>query len=508
MNQRWHTFALILVLATAALLRFYRIGALAEFLGDQGRTGIVIFDALESRKWPLVGPPVLTGQYLGPFFYYFIGLPFIVSGFRPELVSGFLAVTGVATVYLVFYLVSKLVGFWPAIALAALYATTPSIVSSDRVIWEPNIIPFFVFLYLVTVYKVYKERRLTALIFMGIVVGILVQLHYPNILFIFLSCLFWTYLILERIKHGSISKLILWSMGGVLSFLLVMAPFAFYEFNHQWRDLREIALIFLSQGEQAGVGGSWLGSVFELSGRVFGKLLPFKFGELSIAVLVILGMILWRGGFWAWFLSLWYLAGIIAMSFYRGVVFDHYLNFLLPLPFLLLALFYAKVRRFLPPKLWFILLVILIVINLKTSDIFSTGVNDIPRTRKVTNEIKTQAKGETFSFTLVSSRSFSDLHYRYFFLTSHTFPASIGSNNYNLLFLVCEKTPCPVTGEMEVKTSVSVLCYEPHCSGPYPTINLTAWQPTLTKDVAGSRLYTYRRRPGGIDLHLPPAAAD
>ena len=235
---------LFLLIGLAAFLRLYRIEALTEFLGDQGRTGIIIWNAWTTKILPLVGPPVLTGQFLGPFFYYFIGLPFILSGFHPLAPALFIAFFGVLSVYLVFYLGEKLYGFWIGIAIASVYAVSPYIVSSDRTLWEPNIIPFFVLLYIFCIYSIYQKRKFSLFILMGAVTGILVQLHYPNVFFIALSGLFLLFILSTRKKQESVLKILLWSFWGIIGFLLILSPFLYYESHHAWQDFKEIALIF------------------------------------------------------------------------------------------------------------------------------------------------------------------------------------------------------------------------------------------------------------------------
>src|SRR3989344_2389657 len=171
------------ILLLAGFLRVFRIFDLTEFLGDQGRTGIEIYHAFQTRSLPLVGPTVITGYYLGPFFYYLMGLSFILFNFNPVIPSAFTALLGVATVFFIYYLCKKLFGFWIAVGISALYATSPVIVAHERTIWEPTVIPFFILLFLFSLYKVFEKRNFTYFLLSGFSVGALVQLHYPNMFF-------------------------------------------------------------------------------------------------------------------------------------------------------------------------------------------------------------------------------------------------------------------------------------------------------------------------------------
>lgn len=494
-HYKSHKLLVFLLLTVATFLRFYRLEGLTEFLGDQGRTGIVIYQAWQSRHLPLVGPPVLTGQYLGPFFYYLIGPAFIFSGFRPEFAVFFMVALGVATVYLLFRLGAKIFGFWTGLAIAAIYATLPTAVSADRVIWEPNVIPFFIVLYLLAVYKLLRERYFPAFLFMGLLVGILVQLHYPNIFFIGLSGLAWSYIIFTRKKHEPLATFFGWSVLGVSGFVVVLFPFLVYEGQHKWLDLREIALIFLTQGETGVRAEPLLTALANLSLRSFGRVftLPNSWAVIS-AELIFLGVLLFQRSFWSVFLGIWYMLGILGISFYKGTIFDHYLNFLLLPPLIFLGNVISQTKKYVGNTLWAVLVLLLVGLNLQKTDFWSNNLNnDIARTRKITETIFSLANGKPFSFTLISSRSFSDLHYRYFFLTSGINPQPLGSQGYNALFLVCEKTPCPSASEMQRQTLVKALCFDPHCSGEYPQIDLRQWRQVEVKDVSSARIYVYKR---------------
>src|SRR3990167_6240800 len=144
--------ALAAVLLVATFLRLYRITQRTEFLGDQERTGIHVYQAWSSRKLPLVGPTVLSGQHLGPAFYYIIAPSFILTGFNPVMPAVFTAFLGIGAVGLLWWLGRQLFGWQIATMVAALWAVSQQIASSDRVLWEPNLLPFFILLYLMALY--------------------------------------------------------------------------------------------------------------------------------------------------------------------------------------------------------------------------------------------------------------------------------------------------------------------------------------------------------------------
>lgn len=442
----------------------YRISELTEFLGDQGRTGIHIYETWNNKTLPLVGPTVLSGQHLGPVFYYLIAPSFVLTGFNPVMPAVFTALLGVGAVGLLWWLARELFGWRIATIIAALWAVSPQIVASDRVLWEPNIIPFFIFLYLAALFKNWGMIA-------GIALGILVQLHYPNFLFIGLTLLFYV----SQKKYKTL-------IGAVLGFFLILLPFVIYESAHGFEDITGVFRNF-SSGGAALPKRQILANILDYSGRVMRRVSPIPAGWEAGALLVLAGSF-FKPTVWKVFIGLWFAAGIAAMSLYRGVVFDHYLFFLLPAAFLLFGFLLSQINK----KLSLLIVCILALFHLSKTDIFNPGVNDIVRIKSVSQEIIRQVGSKPFSFGLIGSRSFSDLHYRYFFLTSGITPEPILAETYDNLFLVCESNSCP-----EMNGRIKILCYDAHCSGEYPKIDLALWKIGAVTDIQGAKLYVLKR---------------
>lgn len=502
--EKRNLIALVFLAILASFLRFYRIAELTEFLGDQGRTGLVIYEAWRTGIIPLAGPTVLSGQHLGPFFYYLMAPSFIFSNFNPLAPAIFTAILGILTVLLMYYIGNKLFGFSIGFLIAVLYAVSPSIVTQDRILWEPNIIPFFLLLFIIALYNIYEEKKPTYLLLLAFSLCALIQLHYPNVFLIFLAFLFWIYAV-YRLRSGR-RQFFFWSFSGIFVFFLLLFPLLLYEWQHNFSDLKELALIFLlrSGGDTASLPIHL--ALSDFSFRLFKNVMSFPhvwwFTATQIAIVFSPLLAHLPGGiarhilnyrFWHIFFSFWLTAGLFGMSLYKGVVFDHYLMFLLPIPYFLLGYFLKTVNTFIPKQISRVILVVLIVMNLSRTDIFFPGNNDITRTQKISNLIIEQSNNESFSFTLISSRSFSDLHYRYFFKLKGVKPLNITGKNYKLLFLVCEKSPCPTREEIEKMSTIQVLCYDPHCEGEYPKIDLRNFILTDTKDILDSRIFIFKK---------------
>ena len=172
------------IICVATFLRIFRIGTLTEFLGDQGRTMLTMRDFLEGGIVPIIGPSTLSGHNVGPMFYYLL-VPGYPGG--PIGTSLWVALLGVLAVVVMYETARLMFGLWPARLSALLWAVSPLIVFADRVIWEPNLVPLFAALYIYLLYRVHMHWFRWAWVSLGAVVGILVQLHYPNVFFIGLT---------------------------------------------------------------------------------------------------------------------------------------------------------------------------------------------------------------------------------------------------------------------------------------------------------------------------------
>ena len=334
-----------------------------------------------------------------------------------------------------YVLAKKLYGAAIGSLVALLWAVSPLIVRQDQIIWEPNLVPLFVILFLLGL-----KTRLYLLLWGA--TGVLVQLHYPNIIFVLIA------LVVTR-----------FSIVGILLFLLIQTPFLIYEIQHRFSDI--VGVVNVMSQPSAISKRQFLSAFIDYTSRVFFRVIPTgnQVAMITIQVIVAILLLITKSR-WSIFLLGLYLFGIAAMARYQGLVYDHYLNFLLPLPFLFVgnALFFL--RRF--SRFRAVLVGMLLVVwHITKPQYFTEPRSDIARSRAVALAIKSDADGP-FSFTVISSPSYSDLHYRYFFLLAGFQPKDIRESDYDTLYLICEVgSTCPnqPTGgtQWQYKKTLSVM---------------------------------------------------
>lgn len=484
------------IIVVATFLRVFRLDALTEFLGDQGRAVLVLYDWVHRGIFPLAGPTTLSGQHLGPFFYYLLFPGYLLSG-GPVGVSLWMALLGVLATYLLYKTINIIYGRVPALAVSLLYAVAPAIVKQDRIIWEPNLVPLFAILFAWLLIQQHNRISFRRVLAQGAVCGILVQLHYPNVFFIGL---------LAIVSFGHSVRLKLWryipiaTLGWLIGFMVILAPFLIYESAHGFTDIRGTYETVVNMGTTVGKRETLL-HAWEYAGRVIGKMLPNV--NTPVVVLFFIGWFIFLiGHFTSWNVvwTIWFLLGSLAIGRYSGVVFDHYLNFLIPVPFFMLGSVISAARS----KVWQVIVLgcvgVVVVTQLGKTDIFSGGTGDIGRTSQAVRQMIQGAGSSPFSFTLIRSRSFSDLHYRYYFRVMGREPEQVMSDGYKILYLVCGKPICPDVGSITSQLTIPVMCYDAHCSEFYPSIPLAKDWSFVREEPIGStgvnlgELYVFYRK--------------
>ncbi len=500
----------LIFIGIAAFLRLYRIGELAEFLGDQGRTMLLMKQFMEGGVVPLVGPTTLSGHHLGPIFYYLLAPGYLVFGGEPLGMSIWMATLGILSV-LILYLVSRqMFGVWPARAVSLLWAVSPNIVQADRTIWEPNMVPLFSLLFVYVLYTLHRKWSRWLWAALGAVCGVLVQLHYPNVFFIGLLGIYMIGAITVRIHKARdvIPAVLFWLIG----FIITLLPFLWYEYTVGFRDITGIAAVMASGGG-APVGKRVMASLWlEYATRVLGRAVPMmSLIPSGVALVLWAGFTLMHPTKKNIFLSVWLFLGLTPMARFSWIVHDHYLYFLLPVPFLMIASLLSAIRGPFVRIAAAGAVVLACFFQLAQLDVFKPGRGDIPRTRQAVKYVRSLVGDASFSFTLINSKSFSDLHYRYYMDQAGLTPQPI-TGSFDMLVLICDQPDCPSPKTLIKDRELQVLCYEARCEGLYPKITLfNQWQYTTMKIVKLHRsidavVYLFKRPvPFNLSDGLPRA---
>lgn len=478
--------SLISILLIAAFYRLYRIADYMTFLGDEGRDVLVVYSILHG-KLTLLGPTSSVGGFfLGPIYYYFM-TPFLwIFNYNPVGPAIGVALVGILTVFLLYKFC--LLFFNRKIALMAsfIYAISPLVVSYSRSSWNPNLLPFVSLLSLLILYYATQKNSFKLFVLIGFLLGIAMQLHY---LAIFLGTIVFFYVLFTTFFKENIfvilPRIIKRYSAIFLGFLVGWSPFLAFELRHNFPDFISVSNFLLHSGN-TGAGGNFLATIYDVFFRLFGRLVLayplqehfYKFSKIAVSswtILVIavavcstiiLAINFYKSlkqkneNFYKYsLLFFWLIVGVLLFGFYKKSIYDYYLAFLFPLPFILVSLFinfiYENKKHVgrLSKYLATILFVIIFLLNVQGIPFRYEPNRQLNQMKTIADFVMTRTDAKPFNFALITGGN-SDHAYRYFFTIWSNPPKIIQDFEHDpqretvtdQLFVVCESLPCEPLG--------------------------------------------------------------
>jgi len=189
---------LLLILAIAVFLRFYRLPSLLAFGGDVARDYLVARDITLKGEIPLVGSPTsVPWLYQGAFFTYILGIVLWIGKYNPLSGGYFVGVMGVVGVLGTYFLGKKLFSEKIGLLSALFYATSPLIVLFDRYPYHQSLISIFTMFFIFSLWKMTKKIKYIFLSFF--LFGLLMQLELSNLVLLPIL-LIWLFMYRERVQ--------------------------------------------------------------------------------------------------------------------------------------------------------------------------------------------------------------------------------------------------------------------------------------------------------------------
>lgn len=454
-DQKFFFILLISILALAAFLRFYKIDQYMLFLGDEGRDALIVREMVEGRHFPLIGPPTSVGNiYLGPLYYYMMMVPMFLFYLSPVAASAMNALIGVLTVLLVYYLAKEWFGRGAALISSFLYAISPITINYSKFSWNPNPAPFFSLLLILSLYRAYKLKNYYWYLLSGFALAAAIQMHYLCLILVPIVLIIWR---LEFKKIVNKKNFFLGSILGFITFLIMMSPLVLFDLRHNFLNFRAVTELFSKQESVKADLFSNFARIPEiyshdLVGRYIAAESIYLMGLVSALILVALVVPLVKKRSLDWprlTLFVWLVTGLLGLSFYQRDIYDHYLGFLNPVPFLLLG---SLVSLDLPKNilskvfkgLIIILVAVLAILNFQKSPLNYPPNNQLQRSEAIAQYIIQQAGGADFNFALLAENNY-DSAYVFFLETLGHSPKKVPFEKTEQLFVVCEDPKCDPT---------------------------------------------------------------
>lgn len=477
----WDKIALIGIILLGLFLRVYKIKDYIVFLGDEGRDVLVVYNILHGDL-TLLGPTSSVGGFfLGPIYYYLMTPFLFLSNYDPVGPAIMVVLFGLATIYLIYKLGREFFGREAGLIAALLYAVSPIVVIYSRSSWNPNVFPFFTISSLYFLYKAVLKNKFWLFVASGILMGINLQIHYLST---FVGAIMFFYVLISdfRLKTSYLRNLIKRYLAMALGFLIGFSPFLAFEIRHQFANTNNI-LEFIFNSPETGAANNVFQNIQHVFIRLFGGLplsFPtsnnfFQFNPSTVQVWLVcsafLGLVATiffvvvlikekdqKEQLQKYLLILvWGLFGVGLFGFYNKPIYDYYLGFLFPLPFLLIGFLFAEIIKIIKKPgvvIVAVLLLGMVLVSLKFNPISKPGNHQVEQVKSIADAVLAQTNGEPYNFS-ISGVGNSDHAYRYFFKLAGREPVVIEGLDKDperktvtkQLFVVCEMIPCQPLGE-------------------------------------------------------------
>lgn len=253
-TKRYVIFFGIILVITTTIIKFAEVwGGNFPFTMDQGRDMVDLRNMYVTWMPRLVGPTTsINGVLLGPFWYYFNLIPFVLSGGSPNIIVLWQIIWyQLAVIFLWWTLKNR--NFIQASLIATVLLLTPTSFNSARYFWNANSMPIFTIIFFAFLYNTLFNETKKNFFWLGFVSGLGMQIEAAFGILFFPFALI--YFLIKRVKPKKIINL-------CFGFGLTLLPQIAFEIKHKF-IMTKVLL-----GEFSGKGSQMLGETFEFSERL------------------------------------------------------------------------------------------------------------------------------------------------------------------------------------------------------------------------------------------------
>jgi hypothetical protein len=347
-------YLLIIILILAIFFRLWRLPEYFTFGHDEDLAAWIIKDIYIDHHLRLIGQETsIGGVFVGPLFYYLLGLFFVIFGGDPLGGMVFLILTSLATIFSIYWVFSKFFSERVGLLSAFIYAISMSLVFLDRWMVPTQTTFLFTIWFFYLIFSIYYGKLRLPLI--GLIVGLIWYVHVafiPLILLIPLSFYLSPHKSKLKAQVLNIPQLLL----ATLIFAVLISPFVLFELRHGFQQIHGLLSVTNERGQVSGI--ERLGKIYETASVSLMNVLFFYNNELiRIPIWLLIGTpIIFLGLFmllWRWkvlernlliILGDWILLDVIAQVISKRGITEYYFNNLviLFLLFISLVVFYLK----------------------------------------------------------------------------------------------------------------------------------------------------------------------
>lgn len=354
----------IIILVCAILLRFpLVIQGFFAFTYDQGRDLLEVQKLVGEHDPILIGPTTgLPGIFYGPWWYYFLGPIFLISGGNPTVITAIFGAIGILTIFLLYLLIKKITANVPvSLAVAAVAAMSQPFITSSSQIWSPSLVLPLMISYVFFLALIFEKPQPWKFLALGITSGLVMDS----------GAAFGVVLTIATIISGIFFKKYFWGKNYLfyfLGFLIILSPRIIFDIRNEFLITKSI----IQEIQNPHIYQQKLAFVERLINRADLFLLNFAqtFSQsrkiLSFLPLVFIIFTILK--FWPQFKKnnvfriILFIISIIYLLFviYPDAVWGYYL---VGLPVLFMAIFAIAASSLTNPKMLLVIIAVVVLLN-------------------------------------------------------------------------------------------------------------------------------------------------
>jgi len=229
-KNKFELIILSIIIIVGIFLRTYNFHDWLEFRGDQSRDAYLADQVISGKSsWPLTGPfmsysgdgdHVETNSFhMGPIYYYFQIISAKIFGNYPDRLAYPDVFFSILSIPLFYFFLRTYFGKNLSLSLTGLYSISAYLIHYSRFAWSCNPIPFFVLLFLLSLFKFLDKNEKVPwiwVVFLGFAWGVGFQLHAITMI-IFSGVIFLAFLFSMKKNYGAWKK---WAVVLVIFFAL------------------------------------------------------------------------------------------------------------------------------------------------------------------------------------------------------------------------------------------------------------------------------------------------
>lgn len=436
------TLGAVFLLCISLYLRLYKFSSI-QFDSDFGRDSLFAMRILQG-KLTLLGPQASVGGfYLGPLYFYFLALMYLITGPVPSIASLTFIFMGTFTLVIGYKLQKKYVSKLASILFLMITVANAILIYASRSATNQPMMPFVTLLLVWSLMRALEKKTLRSFFVSGLAFGLFFHVHYSALLLL-PGYLLATVLLLKGAASQRIQRIFAVSQG----MLVMLLPLILFDFRHKFLLFHA----FLDYTFKTMKGEAILTNLQHVTSQ---EKITFLLTSISRQTYLSVGILVGTAiAFYVWrkkivgisktyihMLALIFFPALLLLLLYRGYVFSYYFLTVNTVGLLLFSAGLSYIRPRLIPILLCAVIFIVGASSYGAEPNYRTILN-LSRVTRIIEENVDTTHPASYTIFKDSSDQLTGLAYEYRFLLERNTYTLVNENYYSaadVLYVIREE---------------------------------------------------------------------